>query len=283
MSENAIAKIDYGNREVILTLKSTVAIGATDAEFAMFLEQCKATGLNPFKREVWFIKAGGRAQIMTGIQGFFAIANADPMFDGYESGLITPNGEMVSGAYPKNDFIGSWCRVHRKDRKIPSEGVAMLQEYDKGHGNWKSMRRVMIIKCAESVALRKAFPQHLNGLYTQEEMPSEFSSQTQKIMSSDRDIDSSVVPADNLPAPEQVEAQEPGERVEYALNPKDTRYNFAEWKNRLKKHRFMWEPERKVWIGFTRFPELDALLQPAQSEEFEEDELPLSWNDIPAE
>lgn len=134
MTDNAIAKINYGSREVLQTLKATVAIGATDAEFAMFLEQCKATGLNPFKREVWFIKAGGRAQIMTGIQGFFAIANADPMFDGYESGLITPNGDMVSGAYPKHDYIGAWCRVHRKDRKIPSESVAML----------KSMTRVMV-------------------------------------------------------------------------------------------------------------------------------------------
>ena len=55
----------------------------------------------------------------------------------------------------------------------------MLVEYDKGHGNWKAMRRTMINKCAESKALRKAFPQQLGGLYTQEE----FSPDVTKVIS----------------------------------------------------------------------------------------------------
>ena len=50
----------------------------------------------------------------------------------------------------------------------------MLAEYDKKFGVWKQMRRVMILKCAESIALRAAFPQQLNGLYTQEDMPPNF-------------------------------------------------------------------------------------------------------------
>lgn len=204
--ENGLIKIDYSSSEVIRTLKATVAIGATDAEFAMFIEQCKATGLNPFKKEVWFIKAGGRVQIMTGIQGFFAIANSAPEFDGHESGLITPSGEMVSAAYPKQDFIGAWCKVYRKDRRMPSEAIAMLSEYDKGQGTWKVMRRVMIIKCAESVALRKAFPQQLNGLYTAEEMPSEYTgpltSETAIESNSGPTVIDSVTTADDMPKPE---------------------------------------------------------------------------------
>lgn len=157
------------------SLRKTVAVGANESEIKMFAELCKSTGLNPYKKEVWFVKAGGRAQIMTGINGFRAIANSHADYDGTEIGLISSEGEYKPAAYPKEDYIGAWAKCHRKDRKIPAEGIAMLADYDKKFGNWKSMRRVMILKCAESVALRAAFPQQLNGLYTTEEMPKEYS------------------------------------------------------------------------------------------------------------
>jgi len=171
---NEIVKIDYSDNNVVKTLKQTVAQGATEQEFMMFAEICKATGLNPFKREVWFIKAGGRVQIMTGNQGFHTIANSHPQYDGIETGFVGKDGTYLPMTYPNSDFIGAWAKVYRKDRRIPIEAVAMLNEYDKGQSNWKTMRRIMIVKCAESLALRKSFPQELNGLYTQEEMPSEF-------------------------------------------------------------------------------------------------------------
>lgn len=173
--EQALAVIDYSDPKIVATLRATVAQGLTDAEFVLFSQFCRSTGLNAFKKEIWAIKANGRLQLMTGINGFHAIANQHPQYDGLEAGFVGPDGSEQSLKYPKNDFIGAWARVHRKDRKIPMEGVAMVSEYDKQQGNWKSMRRVMIVKCAESVALRKAFPQELNGLYTQEEMPAEYS------------------------------------------------------------------------------------------------------------
>lgn len=176
---------DYSKAEVVDVIKKTVAIGATDAELQVFFGLCKATGLNPFKKEVWFIKAGNKAQIMTGINGFFTVANNNPNFDGHESGLVAPDGSFVSAAYPKDDFIGGWAKVYRKDRRIPTEGIAMVKDYDKKQSNWNTMKRVMIIKCAESVALRKAFPQEMNGLYTAEEMPVEYSLKTPKQIDAD--------------------------------------------------------------------------------------------------
>lgn len=161
--------INYEDKKMLATIRDTVAQGLTDSEFAMAIQFCKGTGLNPFKREIWLLKVNGRVQMMTGINGFHTIANSNEAYDGIESGLVGKGGEYLSSTYPGSDFIGAWARVHRKDRKLPIEGVAMLSEYDKGHGNWKSMRRVMINKCAESVALRKAFPQQLGGLYTEEE------------------------------------------------------------------------------------------------------------------
>lgn len=177
---NEITVIDYEDNKLIETLKSTVASGLNKEEFALFVEHCKGTGLNPFKKEIWAIKAGGRLQLMTGNQGFHTIANSHQQYDGIETGFISPEGEFLSIAYPKEDYIGAWAKVYRKDRKIPTVAVAMLKEYDKGHGNWKTMRRIMIVKCAESLGLRKSFPQELNGLYTKEEMPSEFSASAVK-------------------------------------------------------------------------------------------------------
>ena len=172
--------IKYEDKQVTATLKQTVAAGLTDAEFSLFVQFCQGTGLNPFKKEIWAIKAGGRLQLMTGINGFRAIANNHQNYDGIEIGLIGKGGEYLPAAYPGGDYIGAWSKCYRKDRKIPTEGIAMLADYDKSFGNWKTMKRVMIMKCAESVALRQAFPQQLNGLYTPDEMPQEFSEVTVK-------------------------------------------------------------------------------------------------------
>ena len=175
---NALTTIDYSNAQTLATLRDTVARGATPAELSMFIEFAKATGLNPFKKEIWFIKDHtGRLQMMTGINGFWSLANSFSEFDGAEVGLIDREGNWVKSV-PTDDFIGAWCRVYRKDRRIPMEGEALLSDYRKPFGLWKSAPRIMIKKVAESIALRKAFPQQLNGLYTSEEMPPEYSAVT---------------------------------------------------------------------------------------------------------
>lgn len=177
MEQNGLMKVDqlnFQDKQIVATLKQTVAMGLTDPEFILFVEHCKGTGLNPFKKEVWAIKAGGRLQVMTGINGYWQIANRHPQFDGAETGMINANGEWVKSV-PGNDFLGAWCRVYRKDRKIAMEGEAFLSDYKKGTPIWTQTPRIMIKKVAESIALRKAFPQELNGTYTEEEMPPTFS------------------------------------------------------------------------------------------------------------
>ena len=146
-------------------LLATVAKGATEAEFQMFLEFCKSTGLNPFKKEIWFIKTGAGVQMMTGINGFLTIANNHPQFDGMTVKIDEQDGKLVSAT----------CTVYRKDRKYPSEATVYYSEYAKNSPIWRTMPRMMLQKVAKSVALREAFPQELGGMYTQEEMPAEYS------------------------------------------------------------------------------------------------------------
>jgi phage recombination protein Bet len=170
-NENLPTIINYEDAKVIATLKQTVAKGATDSEFEMFLGHCKGTGLNPFKKEIWFIKTNQGVQIMTGINGYYAVANSHPEFDGIETETIEEDGKLIKAV----------CRVYRKDRSRPMTAQAYFCEFGKAFGNWKVMPRYMLEKCAESIALRKAFPQELNGSYTREEMPEQFASSAERL------------------------------------------------------------------------------------------------------
>jgi phage recombination protein Bet len=152
------------SEQKLATLRNTIAPGLTDAEFGLFAEIVKATGLNPVTKEIWAIKAGGRLQLMTGINGFLRIANSHPAFDGME----------VSFEWDGKTLLSCTVKVHRKDRKFPAVATAWMNEYSKPTPIWKQMPSVMLAKCAKSLAIREAFIQELGGLYTIEEMPANY-------------------------------------------------------------------------------------------------------------
>jgi len=180
--ETALTTLDYNDNKVLQTIQETIAVEATPPELQMFIQFCQSTGLNPLKKEVWFIKTkgytrkdgskvDGKVQIMTGINGFYSIANNHPQYDGME--------EVEFGENEKGEIIWAKAKVWRKDRRFPSVGVADWAEFfpgttEKGNSLWETKPRVMLAKVAESIALRKAFPQELNGMYTAEEMPAEY-------------------------------------------------------------------------------------------------------------
>jgi len=183
--------LDYSSPAVVQTIRDTFAKGASPEEFTMFLGLCKGTGLNPFKKEIWFIKTKSGAQIMTGINGYYAIANNQAQYDGIETELVGEQ-EVTEGKITLKVPIKAVARVYRKDRSKPSTAEAYWDEYSKPllsqYGNktlWGQMPRLMLQKCAESVALRKAFPQELNGTYTAEEMPAEYSAHAVSLTSHD--------------------------------------------------------------------------------------------------
>ncbi len=256
--------IDYRSNDTIRTLKATVAYGLSEPEFMLFVEHCKSTKLNPFKKEVWAIKAGGRLQLMTGNAGFHQIANSHVQYDGIETGFVGKNGEYLPMTYPASDFIGAWAKVYRKDRRIPLEAVAMLSEYDKAQGNWKTMKRIMIVKCAESLALRKAFPQELNGLYTQEEMPVEYS---YRAPSDTREIEiqenPSFVSNDNE-FQNQIDWQQ--FKYRYHLPHKKQGTDMEKVRSWLKEHHFKFNPDDKHWYGNELVEKISQYLRPLEEQ-----------------
>jgi len=146
----------YENREIIETIKQTVCKGATDAQLKFFIEVCKSTGLNPFLREVWFVPSVG---IMAGRDGYLAVANRHPQFDGMET-RVDRDDKMVP--------IKATCTVWRKDRGHPIICEAYYSEYRKQSGVWSQYPSAMISKVAEVLALKRSFA--INGVVTEEEI-----------------------------------------------------------------------------------------------------------------
>jgi phage recombination protein Bet len=187
-----LATIDYADRKVIDTLKATVAKGTTDHELDMFIQQCKGTGLNPFKKEIWCIVTGSneyrKVQMMTGLHGYLQIANSHPQFDGMEYSY-GPTIKVKAGSQEIEAYDWVECRVYRKDRTRPqvyranwSESAQDLVSKGGKLMQWALRAKYMLQKVAECHALKRSFPQELSGFYTEEEMPPEFSAvETEKV------------------------------------------------------------------------------------------------------
>lgn len=154
---------------------------AADAkEVAYFMELCRAQRLNPFLNEAYLVKfKDNPAQIMVAHKVLVKRAEAHPQYDGMEHGVVVlRNGEVhheqrgAVYAEAGEKLIGGWCKVYRKDRRMPIYAERSLKSMDKGQANWKSMPDLMIDKCAQAAALREAFPDELRSMYVQEEMGS---------------------------------------------------------------------------------------------------------------
>jgi len=165
-AKNEVAKIEPGYQmtaEQTDLIKKTVCKGATNDELALFLYTAKRTGLDALAKQIHAVKRGGVMTIQTGIDGYRLIADRTGK---YAPGPISVvmNGAKVESATAsvKKLVAGVWHDV---------TATAYYAEYaSESSPMWKKMPRLMISKCAEALALRRAFPAELSGLYTVEEM-----------------------------------------------------------------------------------------------------------------
>lgn len=143
------------------------------ADVAVFFHQAKRTGLDPFNREIYMITRKGKPTIQTGIDGFYKIANRAARANGGTWGIpetlwCGEDGQWRDVWLSKKAPAAAKVTVERDGSKFTV--VAVTEEYKAQGPLWEKMPARMVAKCAEALAIRKAFPGDLSGLYTSEEM-----------------------------------------------------------------------------------------------------------------
>lgn len=166
MSSLALISDTDFSREKIELIKRTIAVGASDDELQLFLYTCKRTGLDPLARQIYAIKRSGKMTIQTGIDGYRLIADrtnrlagiSDYIFDATEEAKFPQKATVTVKKILEGGFVADFT------------ATARWGEYNAGSPIWQKMPFLMLGKCAEALALRKAFPADLSGVYTAEEM-----------------------------------------------------------------------------------------------------------------
>lgn len=144
---------------------------APRATVEAFLQHCRRTQLDPIARQIYAICRKGRWGIQISIDGARLIAERSGKYAGQTPVEWTGDGQTWTQVWlDRQPPAAARVGVHRSDFREPLYAVANFQAYAAGGPMWDKMPALMIGKCAEMLALRKAFPQDLSGLYSTEEM-----------------------------------------------------------------------------------------------------------------
>src|SRR4051812_8654837 len=182
-------------RDQITLIKATIAKDATDDELDLFLYTCRRLRLDPFGRQIYFMKrrsggdsdgggsdAVGRAQVS--IDGLRLVAERTGEYQGqtppeWARVTLSDHGPVIEWfpVWPfKDQPHSARIGIYRRGFREPMFGVARFDAYKvtKSGGAlnrmWSKMGPEQLAKCAEALGLRKAFPQELSGVYSTDEM-----------------------------------------------------------------------------------------------------------------
>ena len=186
---NALANVSqsmmmWEDNKKLEEIRKLFAPKLTDMEFQFFVGLGKASGLNPFTREIWCVKYqdNAPAQVFIGRDGYRKAAQAHSEYDYHQCDAVyskdkfeVNNGD-VRHSYSLTDrgeLVGAYCIAKRHKSSRPIYVFAELKEYSTGKSLWNNQTgkpATMIKKVAESQCLRACFQDLLGGTYGEEEM-----------------------------------------------------------------------------------------------------------------
>ncbi len=193
-----LAARDLNPKDLAL-IKRTVAADCNDDEFTLFISYCRSLQLDPRRKQIYALVYNKdkpdkrKMSIIVGIDGFRSIAartsNYRPddeptqfAYDDAAKSQTNPTG-LVSATLKVWQYShGQWFKVSgtaRWDEFAPVEDEWAWDDASnkrkptgkkKPGGKWADMPTIMLAKCAEAQALRKAWPDHFANVYSPEEM-----------------------------------------------------------------------------------------------------------------
>jgi phage recombination protein Bet len=190
------AQAAWSRERVELIRRTICPKGIGEDEFALFIEQCKRSGLDPLLKEAFCVgrrqNAGSRErphwvtryEFQPSEAGMLARAERFPDFKGIQASAVYAEDEIIvdqgkgevvhrfNPAKRKGALVGAWARVVREG-KLPVVVWLDFAGYVQQTPLWAKIPTTMIEKCARVAALRKAYPEAFGGLYVREEMPAE--------------------------------------------------------------------------------------------------------------
>lgn len=190
------ARLGFEQQQVI-AIKNTVAAECNNAELVMFLEVAARYDLDPFAKQIYAAKMKGRVQIIVSRDGLLAHAHKQPSFVQMDGDVVHANDDFnvsfkngerdIEHSYgtkadpaksgPEGEplgrgpIIGAWARVVREGHGVTYFFAPMDEYIQDRDGPWKKTPSAMILKCAETYSLRKAFS--ISGVVGEDEIEKE--------------------------------------------------------------------------------------------------------------
>lgn len=170
--------------ERLKPLKDALGVqNLTDNELQLFAIVARHTGLDPFTKQIYAIKRGGRVTHQTGIDGYRSVAERTRQYAGSDEATYEECGCGQAESPPQHPSVARVV-VHRTlegGQIVDQAGVARWHELKPNHvkpngandfldSMWWRQPYNQLAKCAEANGLRKAFPRVLGGVYIRDEM-----------------------------------------------------------------------------------------------------------------
>lgn len=176
-----IAEATGFDRTKVELVKDTIAKGASDDELMLFLSLAQRSGLDPFSRQIYLIERRQNVdgqwktarQPQTGIDGLRLIADRT---GNYAPGRAPTYEYTAEGRlHSATAYILKWVRGQWHEVAATAHYEEYVQTKKDGAPTqmWADKPHIMLAKCAEALALRRAFPADMNGLYTSDEIRDE--------------------------------------------------------------------------------------------------------------
>ena len=158
----------------------------SDVEVEFLIDAAARLGLDPVQRQVWYQaradnKGVKKHQVLCTIDGLRVVAEKTGEYEGQTTPMWCGEDGQWVDVWTKSfeEMVAARVGVYRKGFREPVYAVARLSAFAQltkdgaPMGQWGKMADHMTSKCAEALALRKAFPQQLSGVYTNDEMRAE--------------------------------------------------------------------------------------------------------------